>query len=462
MSVDREHAHYEHDQDFEFWISVFSPALAFRYQEEASEPFNDWLPASEAVTVERNQSPLPGELPEHFEWFRSKMQMQTVLTKEEETQLFRAVEQGVFAAEELQRSGEFLSRRELREYRWIERNGARAFEMLFLRNQRLVISIAASRPNSQLELMDRIQEGNFGLMRAIQKFDYTLGFKFSTYAVNWIQQTISRAEADQGRTIRLPVHVVDQVKAIATYRRKFRNQTGRQPTSAEIAHEKELTEARVRELDELAKQPLSIDAEILHSKVCLGELIQTPNHDSPEREIEFRMLQHQLESLLDSLSEREAGVIRMRFGLGDGAPKTLDQIGDTFGVTRERIRQIEKKTMEKLRTPSYKDSVRAYLKTPDWSPQPRFSRIFFGSVQTDAEHLPVRVEAGVEFAPQAQSQHQKSPLRSERMPITTRDSIPSRPEHMSDDQILAEIEIATDALNWDRVDELNQELVNRF
>ena len=260
-----------------------------------------------------------------------------LLNAAEEVELAMRIEAGLFAEEKLSNMSAAEKSSQLGlDLQWVARDGQRAKSHLLGANLRLVVSLAKRYTGRGMQFLDLIQEGNLGLIRAVEKFDYTKGFKFSTYATWWIRQAITRAMADQARTIRIPVHMVEVINKLARVQRQMLQDLGREPISLHT--------------------PLGEDGDSE-----FGDLIEDTEAVVPADAVGFTMLQRQLESLLDSLSEREAGVIRMRFGLGDGQPKTLDQIGDTFGVTRERIRQIESKTMAKLRHPSRSQSLRDYL-----------------------------------------------------------------------------------------------------
>ncbi|QEE61327.1 RNA polymerase sigma factor [Salinibacterium sp. dk2585] len=285
-----------------------------------------------------------------------------LLNAAEEVELAMRIEAGLFAEDKLANEGDKLSPAQKRELQWVAKDGQRAKSHLLGANLRLVVSLAKRYTGRGMQFLDLIQEGNLGLIRAVEKFDYTKGFKFSTYATWWIRQAITRAMADQARTIRIPVHMVEVINKLARVQRQMLQDLGREPTPEELSRELDMTPEKVVEVQKYGREPISLHTPLGEDGDSeFGDLIEDTEAVVPADAVGFTMLQKQLESLLDSLSEREAGVIRMRFGLGDGMPKTLDQIGDTFGVTRERIRQIESKTMAKLRHPSRSQSLRDYL-----------------------------------------------------------------------------------------------------
>ncbi len=285
-----------------------------------------------------------------------------LLNAELEVELAKRIEAGLFAEEKLNTEGEKLSEELKRDLRWVVKDGQRAKSHLLEANLRLVVSLAKRYTGRGMQFLDLIQEGNLGLIRAVEKFDYTKGYKFSTYATWWIRQAITRAMADQARTIRIPVHMVEVINKLARVQRQLLQDLGREPTPEEIARELDMTPEKVVEVQKYGREPISLSTPLGEDGDSeFGDLIEDTEAVVPADAVGFTMLQRELERILDSLHPREAGVIRSRFGLGDGVQKTLDQIGEEFGVTRERIRQIEQKTMSKLRHPSRSQMLRDYL-----------------------------------------------------------------------------------------------------
>jgi RNA polymerase primary sigma factor len=288
-----------------------------------------------------------------------------LLNAEEEVELAKRIEAGLYAAERVRRtedSAEKLSPQLRRDLRWIVRDGERAKNHLLEANLRLVVSLAKRYTGRGMAFLDLIQEGNLGLIRAVEKFDYTKGYKFSTYATWWIRQAITRAMADQARTIRIPVHMVEVINKLGRIQRELLQDLGREPTPEELAKEMDITPEKVLEIQQYAREPISLDQTIGdEGDSQLGDFIEDSEAVVAVDAVSFTLLQDQLQSVLATLSEREAGVVRLRFGLTDGQPRTLDEIGQVYGVTRERIRQIESKTMSKLRHPSRSQVLRDYL-----------------------------------------------------------------------------------------------------
>jgi RNA polymerase primary sigma factor len=288
-----------------------------------------------------------------------------LLNAEEEVELAKRIEAGLYAAERMRRSidaGEKVSPQLRRDLRWIVRDGERAKNHLLEANLRLVVSLAKRYTGRGMAFLDLIQEGNLGLIRAVEKFDYTKGYKFSTYATWWIRQAITRAMADQARTIRIPVHMVEVINKLGRIQRELLQDLGREPTPEELAKEMDITPEKVLEIQQYAREPISLDQTIGdEGDSQLGDFIEDSEAVVAVDAVSFTLLQDQLQSVLATLSEREAGVVRLRFGLTDGQPRTLDEIGQVYGVTRERIRQIESKTMSKLRHPSRSQVLRDYL-----------------------------------------------------------------------------------------------------
>jgi len=288
-----------------------------------------------------------------------------LLNAEEEVELAKRIEAGLYAAERVRRSeeeAEKLTPQLRRDLRWIVRDGERAKNHLLEANLRLVVSLAKRYTGRGMAFLDLIQEGNLGLIRAVEKFDYTKGYKFSTYATWWIRQAITRAMADQARTIRIPVHMVEVINKLGRIQRELLQDLGREPTPEELAKEMDITPEKVLEIQQYAREPISLDQTIGdEGDSQLGDFIEDSEAVVAVDAVSFTLLQDQLQSVLATLSEREAGVVRLRFGLTDGQPRTLDEIGQVYGVTRERIRQIESKTMSKLRHPSRSQVLRDYL-----------------------------------------------------------------------------------------------------
>jgi len=288
-----------------------------------------------------------------------------LLNAEEEVELAKRIEAGLYATfrlQELAAKGEKLPVAQRRDMNWICRDGNRAKNHLLEANLRLVVSLAKRYTGRGMAFLDLIQEGNLGLIRAVEKFDYTKGYKFSTYATWWIRQAITRAMADQARTIRIPVHMVEVINKLGRIQRELLQDLGREPTPEELAKEMDITPEKVLEIQQYAREPISLDQTIGdEGDSQLGDFIEDSEAVVAVDAVSFTLLQDQLQSVLETLSEREAGVVRLRFGLTDGQPRTLDEIGQVYGVTRERIRQIESKTMSKLRHPSRSQVLRDYL-----------------------------------------------------------------------------------------------------
>ena len=314
---------------------------------------DDDAPAQQVVTAGATADPVKDYL--------KQIGKVALLNAEQEVELAKRIEAGLFAEEKLAEGGpmEFSLRRELE---WIAADGRRAKNHLLEANLRLVVSLAKRYTGRGMLFLDLIQEGNLGLIRAVEKFDYTKGYKFSTYATWWIRQAITRAMADQARTIRIPVHMVEVINKLARVQRQMLQDLGREPTPEELAKELDMTPEKVVEVQKYGREPISLHTPLGEDGDSeFGDLIEDSEAIVPADAVSFTLLQEQLHAVLDTLSERESGVVSMRFGLTDGQPKTLDEIGKVYGVTRERIRQIESKTMSKLRHPSRSQVLRDYL-----------------------------------------------------------------------------------------------------
>ncbi|HVS68365.1 MAG TPA: RNA polymerase sigma factor [Mycobacteriales bacterium] len=288
-----------------------------------------------------------------------------LLNAEQEVELAKRIEAGLFAAEKIRQgdSGEARIAKALRkDYDWLIADGQRAKDHLLEANLRLVVSVAKRYTGRGMAFLDLIQEGNLGLIRAVEKFDYTKGYKFSTYATWWIRQAITRAMADQARTIRIPVHMVEQINKLTRVQRQMLQDLGREPTAEELAKELDMTPDKVVEIQGYAREPVSLEQNVGdEGDSQLGDFIEDADAPIAAEVVSFGLLQRELDSVLKTLPEREAAVVALRFGLTDGQPRTLDEIGREFGLTRERIRQIEAKTLSKLRHPSRSQKLRDYL-----------------------------------------------------------------------------------------------------
>jgi RNA polymerase primary sigma factor len=315
---------------------------------------DDDLPAAQVQTAGATADPVKDYL--------KQIGKVPLLNAEQEVELAKRIEAGLFAEEKLAETIERLSTDQRIDLEWIADDGHRAKNHLLEANLRLVVSLAKRYTGRGMLFLDLIQEGNLGLIRAVEKFDYTKGYKFSTYATWWIRQAITRAMADQARTIRIPVHMVEVINKLARVQRQMLQDLGREPTPEELAVELDMTPEKVVEVQKYGREPISLATPLGEDGDSeFGDLIEDSEAIQPGEAVSFTLLQEQLHSVLDTLSEREAGVVSMRFGLTDGQPKTLDEIGKVYGVTRERIRQIESKTMSKLRHPSRSQVLRDYL-----------------------------------------------------------------------------------------------------
>jgi RNA polymerase primary sigma factor len=344
--VDEEHDD-EHDDEDKEKIVVPEGALVLSHRED------DDIPVQTTTITGATADPVKDYL--------KQIGKVALLNAELEVELAKRIEAGLFAEEKLA-TDKKLTREAERDLKWVIKDGQRAKSHLLEANLRLVVSLAKRYTGRGMQFLDLIQEGNLGLIRAVEKFDYTKGYKFSTYATWWIRQAITRAMADQARTIRIPVHMVEVINKLARVQRQLLQDLGREPTPEELARELDMTPEKVVEVQKYGREPISLSTPLGEDGDSeFGDLIEDTEAVVPADAVGFTMLQRELERILDSLHPREAGVIRSRFGLGDGVQKTLDQIGEEFGVTRERIRQIESKTMSKLRHPSRSQMLRDYL-----------------------------------------------------------------------------------------------------
>ena len=335
------------EEDAKPVIAVDSDNLVISDVDDTDEPVQQVITAGATADPVKDYLKQIGKVP--------------LLNAEEEVDLAKRIEAGLFAEELLATRGPFKDRRQ-GDYEWIAEDGQRAKNHLLEANLRLVVSLAKRYTGRGMLFLDLIQEGNLGLIRAVEKFDYTKGYKFSTYATWWIRQAITRAMADQARTIRIPVHMVEVINKLARVQRQMLQDLGREPTPEELARELDMTPEKVVEVQKYGREPISLHTPLGEEGDSeFGDLIEDSEAIVPADAVSFTLLQEQLDSVLDTLSDRESGVVKMRFGLTDGQPKTLDEIGKVYGVTRERIRQIESKTMSKLRHPSRSQVLRDYL-----------------------------------------------------------------------------------------------------
>lgn len=337
-------------------------------EEESDEEDKIVVPEGALVISSRDDDDIPaqtvsitGATADPVKDYLKQIGKVALLNAELEVELAKRIEAGLFAEEKLA-TDKKLTNDMTRDLKWVVKDGQRAKSHLLEANLRLVVSLAKRYTGRGMQFLDLIQEGNLGLIRAVEKFDYTKGYKFSTYATWWIRQAITRAMADQARTIRIPVHMVEVINKLARVQRQLLQDLGREPTPEELARELDMTPEKVVEVQKYGREPISLSTPLGEDGDSeFGDLIEDTEAVVPADAVGFTMLQRELERILDSLHPREAGVIRSRFGLGDGVQKTLDQIGEEFGVTRERIRQIESKTMSKLRHPSRSQMLRDYL-----------------------------------------------------------------------------------------------------
>ena len=314
---------------------------------------DDDAPAQRVVT--------PGATADPVKDYLKQIGKVSLLNAQQEVELAQRIEAGLYAEHKLAENPD-MDRQLKKELRWVIHDGKRAKNHLLEANLRLVVSLAKRYTGRGMLFLDLIQEGNLGLIRAVEKFDYSKGFKFSTYATWWIRQAITRAMADQARTIRIPVHMVEVINKLARVQRQMLQDLGREPTPEELGKELDMPPEKVIEVQKYGREPISLHTPLGEDGDSeFGDLIEDSEAVVPADAVSFTLLQEQLHSVLDTLSEREAGVVAMRFGMTDGQPKTLDEIGKVYGVTRERIRQIESKTMSKLRHPSRSQVLRDYL-----------------------------------------------------------------------------------------------------
>ncbi len=330
---------------------------------ETRGPGGDWFTYSDANDDDSpaEQIMSAGATADPLRYYLKQIGKFVLLEAEHEVDLALRIEAGLLAEHKITTDDGTMDRKSKRELMFIVYDGKRAKNHLLEANLRLVVSLAKRYTGRGMLFLDLIQEGNLGLIRAVEKFDYAQGFKFSTYATWWIRQAITRAMADQARTIRIPVHMVEVINKLARVQRQMLQDLGREPTPEELALELDMTPEKVVEVQKYGREPISLHLIVDERETELGDIIEDSDALVPADAVSFTLLQEQLHSVLDTLSEREAGVVALRFGLTDGQPKTLEEIGNVYGLTRERIRQIETKTMEKLRDPSRSNALMDYL-----------------------------------------------------------------------------------------------------
>nr|WP_082599437.1 RNA polymerase sigma factor [Nocardioides sp. Root151] len=347
------------DEQFEKDVKV-DPTIK-EDEEEATATSSFVVSAADDTDEPAQQVMVAGATADPVKDYLKQIGKVPLLNAEMEVELAKRIEAGLFSEEKMAKGGK-ITPKILEELEWISDDGRRAKNHLLEANLRLVVSLAKRYTGRGMLFLDLIQEGNLGLIRAVEKFDYTKGYKFSTYATWWIRQAITRAMADQARTIRIPVHMVEVINKLARVQRQMLQDLGREPTPEELAKELDMTPEKVIEVQKYGREPISLHTPLGEDGDSeFGDLIEDSEAIVPADAVSFTLLQEQLHAVLDTLSEREAGVVSMRFGLTDGQPKTLDEIGKVYGVTRERIRQIESKTMSKLRHPSRSQVLRDYL-----------------------------------------------------------------------------------------------------
>ena len=342
--------------------SKFKPEEAAKDEKAINEDKGFVVSESDDTDEPEQQVNVAGATADPVKDYLRQIGKVALLNAEMEVELAKRIEAGLFADEQLSDPDAKIKPKDRDDYEWIAEDGKKAKNHLLEANLRLVVSLAKRYTGRGMLFLDLIQEGNLGLIRAVEKFDYTKGYKFSTYATWWIKQAITRAMADQARTIRIPVHMVEVINKLARVQRQMLQDLGREPTPEELAKELDMTPEKVVEVQKYGREPISLHTPLGEDGDSeFGDLIEDSEAIVPADAVNFTLLQEQLHDVLDTLSDREAGVVSMRFGLTDGQPKTLDEIGKVYGVTRERIRQIESKTMSKLRHPSRSQVLRDYL-----------------------------------------------------------------------------------------------------